>query len=80
MLFYNSIFLILNKYYVKYAMLCYVMLCYVMLRYVTLRYVMLCHSNSFNSYILAELSRNKTGGVQVKTEIEKFTVMCSRSL
>ena len=55
-----------------YVMLCYVMLCYVMLCYVMLCYVMLCYSNSLNSYILAELSRNKTGGngVQVKTEIK----------
>ena len=65
-----------------YVMLCYVMLCYVMLCYVMLCYVMLCYSNSFNSYTLAELSRNKTdrSDVQVKAEIETFTAMYSRSL
>ena len=39
------------------------------------------YSNSFNLYNVAELSSNRTGGngVQVETEIKKFTVMCSRS-
>ena len=37
--------------------------------------------SSFNLYNVAELSSNGTGGkgVQVETENEKFTVMCSRS-
>ena len=39
------------------------------------------YSNSFNLYDVAKLSSNKTGGngVQVQTENEKFTVVCSRS-
>ena len=39
------------------------------------------YSNSFNLNNVAELSRNRTrgSGVQVETENEKFTVMCSRS-
>ena len=39
------------------------------------------YSNSSNLYNMAELSSNGTGenGVQVETENEKFTVMCSRT-
>ena len=45
-------------------------------------HVLLCvYSNSFDLYNVAQLSNNRTGGngVQVETEIETFTVMCSRS-
>ena len=39
------------------------------------------YSNSFNLYNVVEQSSNRTGGngVQVETEIENFTVMCSPS-
>ena len=54
---------------------------------VTLKYkfvllvLLYAYSNAFDFYNVAELSSNRTGGngLQVSTENEKFTVICSRS-